>query len=78
MLFLPESPRWLVGNNKAREAEEALTRIRGSNVVAAQEVREIEASIEEERYVRTLLLLFVCYLKTFQTPQNTTKGYAWP
>eukprot|EP01102_Stenamoeba_stenopodia_P013829 TRINITY_DN4532_c0_g1_i2.p1 TRINITY_DN4532_c0_g1~~TRINITY_DN4532_c0_g1_i2.p1 ORF type:complete len:437 (-),score=85.55 TRINITY_DN4532_c0_g1_i2:154-1464(-) len=52
MLFLPESPRWLVGKDKSNEAQEVLARIRRSNVVAAQEVRQIEASIEEERIQR--------------------------
>jgi len=56
MLFLPESPRWLVSKSKATEAEAVLTRIRGSNLVAAQEVREIQASIEEEKYALHLFL----------------------
>ena len=41
MLYLPESPRWLVGKQQAKRAEEILVRVGRTGHEAAQEVKEI-------------------------------------
>ena len=47
MLFLPESPRWLVQKKRSHQAERVLQRIRGISDVC-DELRHIEASLSEE------------------------------
>ena len=44
MLFLPESPRWLLRNGKREKAREILTRVRGTTDVS-REISEIEQSL---------------------------------
>jgi len=44
MLFLPESPRWLVRNGQHEKARETLTRVRGTTDVS-REMSEIEQSL---------------------------------
>lgn len=41
MVFLPESPRWLVMRKRDDEALRILTRVRGTNALAQQEIEEI-------------------------------------
>ncbi|WP_241569466.1 sugar porter family MFS transporter [Rosenbergiella collisarenosi] len=41
MVFLPESPRWLVMRKRDNEALKILTRVRGSQALAQQEIEEI-------------------------------------
>jgi SP family myo-inositol transporter-like MFS transporter 13 len=51
MFFLPESPRWLISERPERkqEAVSVLRRIRGSDDLVTEEVKEIELSIQEEK-----------------------------
>jgi len=48
ILFLPESPRWLILNNRETQAAEVLKRIRGTEQVS-EELTEIKAALSEEK-----------------------------
>jgi len=47
MLFVPESPRWLVKNGQRQKAQSILTRL-GGEKFAAQSVAEVEATLVNE------------------------------
>jgi MFS transporter, SP family, galactose:H+ symporter len=49
MLFLPESPRWLVLKNRAPKAREVLRRLASSHEEAERELAEIENSLKVEQ-----------------------------
>ncbi|WP_338928990.1 sugar porter family MFS transporter [Roseomonas mucosa] len=49
MLRLPESPRWLVGADRPREAREVLSSVRGDERQARAELREIHRVARRER-----------------------------
>jgi SP family galactose:H+ symporter-like MFS transporter len=49
MLFLPESPRWLVLKNRAPKAREVLRRLASSHEEAELELAEIENSLKVEQ-----------------------------
>lgn len=46
MIFVPESPRWLITHGRRKRSGEILTRIGGADY-ALQVVRQVEASLEE-------------------------------
>ena len=49
MLYLPESPRWLVGKQQAKRAEEILVRVGRTGHEAAQEVKEIDRLHQDQQ-----------------------------
>ena len=51
LIFLPESPRWLLmkSGGKSEDARRVLEAIRGDTEVAAAEIREINAGLEESQ-----------------------------
>ena len=47
LFLLPESPRWLIGKQKLKEARAALIRIRGTTNIE-DEISDIEKAVKEE------------------------------
>lgn len=51
LYFSPESPVWLVRNNRVDEALTTMTWLRGNNQMAIEEIKEISRRIEHERII---------------------------
>ncbi len=49
MFFLPETPRWLIANNRLEQAKKILRRIRQSESEVNQDIQEIQTSLLEIR-----------------------------
>ncbi|GAA6025689.1 hypothetical protein JCM10207_003829 [Rhodosporidiobolus poonsookiae] len=52
-LFVPESPRWLIGKGRYRQAYQSLERLRFSKIQAARDLFMINALLEEEASMAT-------------------------
>lgn len=49
MLFLPESPRWLIAHDRSTEAQRVLTKIRGDESIAKRDAMRIADALRDER-----------------------------
>lgn len=49
MFFLPESPRWLIAQQKTTEAEAVLARIRGDEAIALRDAKRIADAVRAEK-----------------------------
>jgi hypothetical protein len=76
MMFLSETPRWLVSRGLLADAKRALTAVRGDAAVAARDVREICIAVKSEKrgtlgelvfdWVNRRALLLACGLLILQ------------
>ncbi|XP_011193053.1 facilitated trehalose transporter Tret1-2 homolog [Zeugodacus cucurbitae] len=49
LFFIPETPAWLVRNNKHGKAQRALTFLRGSEIIARKEMNDMSERLTKER-----------------------------
>ncbi|PRP84371.1 hypothetical protein PROFUN_08236 [Planoprotostelium fungivorum] len=52
IMTAPESPRWLIKNNRIKEALHVLIRLRGNDILAARDLFAISSALEEEDHLR--------------------------
>lgn len=52
LYFIPESPRWLVMENKEEDAEQSLIKIRPNRTVISKEVEQIKANLIQEKEIK--------------------------
>lgn len=52
LYFIPESPRWLVMENKEEDAEQSLIKIRPNRNVISKEVEQIKANLIKEKEIK--------------------------
>ncbi|TAK77165.1 MAG: MFS transporter [Gammaproteobacteria bacterium] len=64
MLFLPETPRWLIANNQTQRAYQILRRIRSAAEIES-EVQAIQASLHETQGTWRELFSPACWMTTF-------------
>ncbi|GAB6025927.1 Facilitated trehalose transporter Tret1 [Chamberlinius hualienensis] len=89
MLFIPETPRWLIMKNNILEAEKTLQWLRGENVDNTEEIQNIIESVKETReatpwldYLKPpLLKCFIIseflYILQELSGINVVRLYAW-
>jgi hypothetical protein len=53
VFFCPESPRWLIGKGRYREAYNSLNRLRSHKILAARDLFFMTMLLEEERRLQT-------------------------
>jgi hypothetical protein len=70
LLFMPESPRWLVSKGKVEKAKTVLRRIRNSDDID-DEMCEISQTIQKERLGKELDPVFNAQLESTK-PQSST------
>lgn len=66
VLFLPESPRWLLQNNKTRKAYHSLTRLRNTEIEAARDLFYISQLLKAEESLHSGNR----YKELFTVPRN--------